>query len=61
MSAQSSWTVTETELLNATLEKIVRVAEEVCPSPEGVIAFLEFGCSVADLLVMLATKGNGAA
>jgi hypothetical protein len=55
------WTRRETELLNAAVEKIVRVGEEVGLTPEDIIAFLESGCSVRDLLVMLAAKRSGAA
>lgn len=58
MSAQSNWTDRETELLNAAVEKIVRAGEEVGLTPEDIIAFLDSGCSVRDLLVMLVAKRN---
>jgi hypothetical protein len=55
------WMARETELLNAAVEKIVTVGEEVGLTPEDMIAFLDSGCSVRDLLVMLAAKRSGAA
>jgi hypothetical protein len=55
------WTARETELLNAAVQKIVTVGEEVGLTPEDMIAFLDSGCSVRDLLVMLAAKRSGAA
>jgi hypothetical protein len=61
MSDQRQWTRRETELLNAAVEKLLRVAEEVGVSPEDMIVFLDSGCSVRDLLIFLASKRSGVA
>lgn len=62
MSDQRQWTRRETELLNvAAVEKLLQVAEEVGVSPEDMIAFLDSGCSVRDLLIFLASKRSGVA
>jgi prepilin signal peptidase PulO-like enzyme (type II secretory pathway) len=54
------WTHRETELLDGAVEKIVRVGEEVGVTPEEMVAYLDSGCSVRDLLTMLAAKRSGA-
>ena len=61
MSAQGNWSAKETELLNAAVEKIVRRAEEIGLTPEDMIELLESGCSVRDLIAMLASRRSGLA
>jgi len=55
------WTHRDTELLDAAVEKIVRVGEKVGVTPEEMVAFLDSGCSLRDLLIILAAKRSGAA
>ena len=56
-----TWTRRENELLDAAVEKIVRVGDEVGLTPEDMIALLDSGCTVRDLLIVLAAKRDGAA
>jgi hypothetical protein len=55
------WTRRETELLETAVEKILQVGEEVGATPEDMIAFLDSGCSIRDLLIFLASKRSGVA
>lgn len=62
MSDQSCpWTERETELLNSAVEKLVRVGEQVGVKPEDMIALLDSGCGIRDLLIFLSAKRSGAA
>jgi len=58
--SQHQWTPRETELFNAAVDKIIRVGEEVGVTPEEMVALLDSGCSIRDLLVMLVAKRTGA-
>jgi len=55
------WTPRETELFNTAVEKIVRLGEIVGLSPEDMIALLESGCTIRELLSLLASKSSGRA
>ena len=61
MATKTDWTHRETELINVVVDKILRVAEEVGVTTEDMITLLDSGCSVRDLLVLLAAKRSGAA
>jgi hypothetical protein len=61
MAPKTDWTHRETELINVVVDKILRVAEDVGVTTEEMITLLDSGCSVRDLLVMLAAKRSGAA
>jgi hypothetical protein len=53
---QQQWSRRENELLDIAVEKIVRKAEEVGIRPEDMLALLDSGCTVRDLLVLVAAK-----
>ena len=48
-------------LLEQTVEKVVRVAEQVGATPEEIISLLDSGISIRDLLAFLASKRSGLA
>jgi len=54
------WNTYETELLNRAVEKIVCYGEKVGVSPDEIIALLDSGMSIRDLLVFLVAKSGGA-
>ena len=55
------WTHSETELLNSAVEKLIRAGEQVGVTAEDMITLLDSGCSMHNLLVLLASKRNGVA
>ena len=61
VALQQQWTVCETERLNRAVAKIVKLGEQVGLMPEDMIALLDSGCSVGELLMVLASKRAGAA
>lgn len=61
MANPQAWTQRETELLNRALEKMVRFGETVGVTPEDMVALLDSGCTIRDLLMFLASKRSGAA
>lgn len=52
------WGAHETELLNRAVDKIVWYGEKVGVSPQEMIALLDSGMSIRDLLLLLASKDS---
>jgi len=61
MADPQPWSERETELLNRAVEKLVRAGQQVGVTPEDMIALLDSGCTVRDLLMFLVSKRPGTA
>ena len=61
MSDPPQWTARESDLLNSAVEKMIRFAEGVGVTPEDMVALLDSGCTMRDLLMFLVSKRSGVA
>jgi hypothetical protein len=57
---QEQWTRSETELLNMAVEKMALIGEQVGVTPDDMIALLDSGYSIRELLMLLVSKRSGA-
>lgn len=54
LDSTQEWNARESELLNQAVQKVVRFGESAGITPEDMIALLDSGCTIRDLLAFLA-------